>query len=42
MVYCVVMIALKLNSLYLDEEGGCSRGKNENSKKDIDNNVLVY
>lgn len=44
MVYCVVMIALKLNSLYLDEEGGCSREKNENenSKKDIDNNVLVY
>lgn len=42
MVYCVVMIALKLNSLYLDEEGGCSSGKNENSKKNIDNNVLVY
>lgn len=26
-VSCVVMIALKLNSLYIDEEGGCSKGK---------------
>lgn len=34
MVSCVVMIALKLNSLYIDEEGKCSKGKNENSKKD--------
>lgn len=42
MVSCVVMIALKLNSLYRDEEGGCSKGKNENSKKDIYKNVLVY
>lgn len=42
MVYCVVMIVLKLNFLYLDEEGGCFRDKNENSKKDIDNIVLVY
>lgn len=40
MVYCVVMIVLELNFLYLDEEGGCFREKN--SKKDIDNNVLVY
>lgn len=42
MVYCVVMIALKLNSLYLDEEGRYPREENENSKKDINNNVLVY
>lgn len=42
MVSCVVMIALKLNSLYIDEEGGCFKGKNENSKKDIYKNVLVY
>lgn len=34
MVSCVVMIALKLNSLYIDEDGKCSKGKNENSKKD--------
>lgn len=27
MVSCVVMIALKFNSLYIDEEGGCSKGK---------------
>lgn len=42
LVFCVVMIVLKLNFLYKDEEGGCFKGKNENSKKDIYKNILVY
>lgn len=42
MVSCVVMIALKLNSLYIDEEGKCSKGKMKKVRKILDENVLVY